>query len=63
MVESIVLIPIFMQYGLFNLTYSFARLKCLVQDGKVCLSLLGTWSGPGWMPGKSTLLQVERHSS
>lgn len=28
------------------------------QDGKVCLSLLGTWSGPGWIPGKSTLLQV-----
>jgi len=24
----------------------------------VCLSLLGTWSGPGWEPGKSTLLQV-----
>lgn len=28
------------------------------QDGKVCLSLLGTWSGPGWIPGRSTLLQV-----
>ncbi|KAH9927315.1 uncharacterized protein B0H18DRAFT_1004044 [Fomitopsis serialis] len=27
-------------------------------DGKVCLSLLGTWSGPGWVSGKSTLLQV-----
>ncbi|CAO1626480.1 unnamed protein product [Parajaminaea phylloscopi] len=26
--------------------------------GKVCLSLLGTWSGPGWSPGNSTLLQV-----
>jgi ubiquitin-protein ligase len=25
---------------------------------KVCLSLLGTWSGPGWIAGKSTLLQV-----
>ena len=24
----------------------------------MCLSLLGTWSGPGWEPGKSTLLQV-----
>jgi hypothetical protein len=24
----------------------------------VCLSLLGTWSGPAWVPGKSTLLQV-----
>ncbi|KAI0371531.1 ubiquitin conjugating enzyme family protein [Pilatotrama ljubarskyi] len=30
----------------------------LYADGKVCLSLLGTWSGPGWIPGKSTLLQV-----
>jgi hypothetical protein len=28
------------------------------QDGKVCLSLLGTWSGPGWVAGRSTLLQV-----
>jgi len=26
--------------------------------GKVCLSLLGTWAGPGWQPGSSTLLQV-----
>ncbi|KAL7570679.1 hypothetical protein ACA910_014950 [Epithemia clementina (nom. ined.)] len=26
--------------------------------GKVCLSLLGTWSGPGWVPDQSTLLQV-----
>lgn len=26
--------------------------------GKVCLSLLGTWSGPGWDPQHSTLLQV-----
>jgi hypothetical protein len=24
----------------------------------VCLSLLGTWSGPGWVPGTSTLSQV-----
>ncbi|KAJ3999011.1 hypothetical protein F5050DRAFT_1893090 [Lentinula boryana] len=30
----------------------------LYADGKVCLSLLGTWSGPGWVPFKSTLLQV-----
>ena len=30
----------------------------LYAEGKVCLSLLGTWSGPGWVPGKSTLLQV-----
>lgn len=27
-------------------------------DGKVCLSLLGTWSGPSWDAQKSTLLQV-----
>lgn len=27
-------------------------------DGTVCLSLLGTWAGPGWQPGTSTLLQV-----
>ncbi|KAG6919415.1 hypothetical protein DXG01_006298 [Tephrocybe rancida] len=30
----------------------------LYADGKVCLSLLGTWNGPGWVAGKSTLLQV-----
>lgn len=30
----------------------------LYQDGTVCLSLLGTWSGPGWEAGKSTLLQL-----
>ncbi|TYJ53196.1 hypothetical protein B9479_006174 [Cryptococcus floricola] len=30
----------------------------LYSDGKVCLSLLGTWAGPGWIPGQSTLLQV-----
>lgn len=30
----------------------------LYQDGKVCLSLLGTWSGPSWQPNKSTILQV-----
>mmetsp|Transcript_58868 Transcript_58868/g.175143 ORF Transcript_58868/g.175143 Transcript_58868/m.175143 type:complete len:716 (-) Transcript_58868:42-2189(-) len=30
----------------------------LYQEGKVCLSLLGTWSGPSWIPEKSTLLQV-----
>ena len=30
----------------------------LYENGKVCLSLLGTWSGPGWIPGKSSLLQV-----
>ena len=30
----------------------------LYADGKVCLSLLGTWDGPGWIPGTSTLSQV-----
>jgi len=30
----------------------------LYEDGKVCLSLLGTWNGPGWIPSQSTLLQV-----
>jgi len=30
----------------------------LYADGKVCLSLLGTWSGPGWEKGVSTLSQV-----
>merc|ERR1712228_1163326 len=26
--------------------------------GKVCLSLLGTWSGPGWEPNKSNVYQL-----
>ena len=30
----------------------------LYNNGKVCLSLLGTWSGPGWNAKTSTLLQV-----
>jgi len=30
----------------------------LYDYGKVCLSLLGTWSGPGWVPNQSTILQV-----
>lgn len=33
----------------------------LYEDGKICLSLLGTWEGErgeGWSAGKSTLLQV-----
>lgn len=33
----------------------------LYECGKVCLSLLGTWSGhnnENWIPGKSTMLQV-----
>ena len=37
---------------------SLAHILTRSQDGKVCLSLLGTWSGPGWIAGKSTLLQV-----
>lgn len=30
----------------------------LYVDGKVCLSLLGTWAGPSWDPTHSTMLQV-----
>ena len=30
----------------------------LFADGLVCLSLLGTWEGPGWEPSQSSLLQV-----
>ncbi|KAK1815864.1 hypothetical protein LTR12_009749 [Friedmanniomyces endolithicus] len=30
----------------------------LYNCGKVCLSLLGTWQGETWQPGKSTILQV-----
>jgi ubiquitin-protein ligase len=30
----------------------------LYSAGKVCLSLLGTWQGPGWDPKISTILQV-----
>jgi len=30
----------------------------LYSDGKVCLSILGTWHGEGWDPEQSTLLQV-----
>lgn len=30
----------------------------LYENGKVCLSLLGTWSGEKWKPEQSTLLQV-----
>ena len=30
----------------------------LYNNGKVCLSLLGTWSGPSWDAKNSTLLQV-----
>jgi ubiquitin-protein ligase len=34
----------------------------LYECGKVCLSLLGTWQGPGWDPKNSTLLQVWGYS-
>ena len=37
-----------------SLSQPLARYNC----GKVCLSLLGTWAGPGWVPGTSTLYQV-----
>lgn len=30
----------------------------LYREGKVCLSLLGTWNGPGWDPKTSSILQV-----
>ncbi|KAH6556351.1 hypothetical protein KP509_1Z185900 [Ceratopteris richardii] len=30
----------------------------LYANGHVCLSLLGTWMGPGWEPSKSNLMQV-----
>ncbi|KAK5652167.1 hypothetical protein OQA88_10809 [Cercophora sp. LCS_1] len=30
----------------------------LYANGKVCLSLLGTWSGQNWVPNQSTILQV-----
>ena len=30
----------------------------LYTEGKVCLSLLGTWQGPGWDPSVSSLSQV-----
>jgi len=30
----------------------------LYECGKVCLSLLGTWSGERWRPGESTILQI-----
>ncbi|KAI5919982.1 hypothetical protein F4810DRAFT_459498 [Camillea tinctor] len=30
----------------------------LYEDGKICLSLLGTWSGEPWVANQSTILQV-----
>ncbi|CAE6409284.1 unnamed protein product [Rhizoctonia solani] len=47
--------------GMYSLLTNGGRFRFnpnLYADGKVCLSLLGTWSGPGWISGKSTLLQV-----
>jgi ubiquitin-protein ligase len=44
-----------------NLTTGYGRVRFnpnLYNDGKVCLSILGTWNGPSWIPGESTLLQV-----
>lgn len=44
--------------------YSFCNDRLnpnLYEDGKVCLSLLGTWHGEGsevWVPFKSNLLQI-----
>lgn len=40
--------------------YVFVTLRSVLADiaQKVCLSLLGTWQGPGWIAGQSTLLQV-----
>lgn len=35
-----------------------ATLNILYADGKVCLSLLGTWQGPKWDPKCSSLYQV-----
>ena len=36
----------------------FFFFDCRYAEGKVCLSLLGTWQGPGWEKGVSTLSQV-----
>lgn len=30
----------------------------LYEDGSVCLSLLGTWNGPGWKPETSSILEL-----
>ncbi|KAJ2903840.1 putative ubiquitin conjugating enzyme family protein [Zalerion maritima] len=30
----------------------------LYNDGKICLSLLGTWEGQPWIPATSTILQI-----
>lgn len=57
MEENFVSTPICMRYDGWIVFTSDTQLIPW-QDGKVCLSLLGTWSGPGWSAGKSTLLQV-----
>jgi len=57
MVENFDSIPIFTR--LVEFIVFILRILCnYSQDGKVCLSLLGTWQGPGWVAGQSTLLQV-----
>ena len=39
------------------------KLQNGMSDGaQVCLSLLGTWSGPGWDPKSSNVLQVAPHA-
>ncbi|KAK2002778.1 ubiquitin-conjugating enzyme [Colletotrichum falcatum] len=44
---------------LFKTTRSGRRFNPnLYVDGKICLSLLGTWEGERWCPQKSTLLQL-----
>jgi hypothetical protein len=59
MVENSDSIPIFTQsVGYHHVILSRSSYGNHSQDGKVCLSLLGTWQGPGWVSGKSTLLQV-----
>lgn len=39
------------------LAFSFPA-RCTRTDGKVCLSLLGTWPGPKWSPLHSNLYQI-----
>ena len=58
MVENSDSIPIFTQLVFVLMSPIILIVYNSLQDGKVCLSLLGTWQGPGWVAGKSTLLQV-----
>ena len=46
--------------GMTAFRYDSTETKTSTKDGKVCLSLLGTWAGPGWVAGKSTLLQASK---